>query len=91
MPNRRCRRFCRRICSGEGIIAPSAVAYRDGFCHCAASQSTSSKSIAKAAGQSDDSAAHRANGNKIGGTVITLVDIKARKDSYAGKTPRGPK
>jgi hypothetical protein len=49
------------------------------------------QSIAKAAQQSDGDAAHRANGNKNDGALISLVDIEGRKDSYAGKTPRRPK
>ena len=34
---------------------------------------------------------YRTTDNKIDGAVITLVDLKGRKDSYAGKTPRRPK
>jgi two-component system, chemotaxis family, CheB/CheR fusion protein len=34
---------------------------------------------------------YRTTDNKIDGAVITLVDLEGRKDSYAGKTPRGPK
>jgi two-component system CheB/CheR fusion protein len=34
---------------------------------------------------------YRAIDNKIDGAVITLVDLKGRKDTYAGKTPRRQK
>jgi hypothetical protein len=91
VPNRWNWRFGWRIRSGDGIAASFAVEDWNGVCHCAASQSKPQQSIAKDAQQSDGDAGHRANGNKIDGAVITLVDLKGRKDSYAGKTPRCPK
>jgi hypothetical protein len=50
-----------------------------------------SSRLPKADQQTSGDAPHRANGTKIDGTVITLVDLEGKKDSYAGKTPRRPK
>jgi len=47
--------------------------------------------LPKAAQQTSGDAPHRANGTKIDGTVITLVDLEGKKDSYAGKTPNRTK
>src|SRR5438477_1188542 len=63
LSDRRNRRICRRIRSGDGIVAPFIVENRDGVCHHATSRSASRQPALQFARQSDGNASERSHRN----------------------------